>query len=116
MTNTDKLIQRALEFRDSRDWKQFHNIKDMIISLSLESSELLELTQWKNNEDILETLKNNKEDFSDELMDVLYWVLLICNDLNIDINKEFERKIQKSEKNYPIEKCKGSCGKYTDKE
>jgi len=67
-------------FRDARDWKQFHNPKDMAISLSLEASEVLEHFQWKSNDQMEEHLIVKKDEVADELADVLYWVLLMGHD------------------------------------
>ena len=101
MSDIQKLTQRILEFRDSRDWKQFHNSKDLAISLSLEAAEVLEHFQWKNGQELEEYLKTNKGEVTDELMDVLYWVLNMCSDLEIDIPEAFEKKMQKKRGKIP---------------
>lgn len=113
MPDIQKLTNRVLEFRDSRDWKQFHNPKDMALSLVLEATEVLEHFQWKNGGELEEYLKTNKEEVSDELMDVLYWVFTMCSDFEVDIPEAFERKMQKNESRYPIDKAKGKKEKYT---
>ena len=113
MSDIQKLTERILEFRDSRNWKQFHNPKDMALSLVLEAAEVLEHFQWKNGEELTEYLKTNKAEISDELMDVLYWVLNMCSYLDIDIPEAFERKMQKNEAKYPVDKARGRKGKYT---
>ncbi len=108
-------LQKAIvKFRDERDWKKFHNPKDCAISLSLEASELLEHFQWKTNEEIFVYLKNNRSKVAEELADVLYWVLLISGDLNIDILKAAHTKLKKNAKKYPISKSKGRHTKYTN--
>jgi len=108
----EELTQRIVSFRDARDWKQFHNPKDMAISLELEASELLEHFQWKNPKEIEEYLKSNKNDVAEEVADVLYWVLLIANDLKIDLTKASLKKLEKNEAKYPIDKAKGRHTKY----
>ncbi len=108
------MIEKVVAFRDDRDWKQFHNPKDCAISLSLEASEFLEHFQWKNAEEVQKHLEGNLEDVSDELADVLYWVLLISHDLDIDLEESLNRKLKKSGAKYPIEKSKGRHTKYTD--
>lgn len=113
MSDITKLIQQISDFRDARDWKQFHNPKDCAISLSLEAAEVLEHFQWKNPEEIEEYVATNKDDISEELADVLYWVLLMSIDLNIDIVDTFEKKMQKNADKYPVEKAKGKHIKYT---
>lgn len=100
----DKLVNDILNFRRERDWEQFHNPKDMAISLSLEASELLECFQWNKPTD--------KEKIADELADVLYWVLLMSYDMDIDILKALDEKMVKNRQKYPTEKVKGKAKKY----
>lgn len=114
MTDLDKLQKMIVDFRDERDWKQFHNPKDTAISLVLEASEFLEHFQWKKETEIKEHLKNNFDDISDELADVLYWVLLIAYDLGINLEEAENRKMIKNREKYPLEKAKGKHLKYTD--
>jgi NTP pyrophosphatase (non-canonical NTP hydrolase) len=108
------LTQLAIRFRDERDWKQFHNPKDMALSLVLESSELLELMQWKNGAELGEHLKKNRDLLGEELADVLFWVLAIAHDHGIDLPDAFRKKIAKNKQKYPIEKAKGVSTKYTE--
>jgi NTP pyrophosphatase (non-canonical NTP hydrolase) len=108
-----ELQKRVIAFRDARNWKQFHNPKDCAISLNLEAAELLEHFQWKTEEEFKEYLKKAKGEIGDELMDVLYWVLLLSHDLDIDIPKAFNRKMAKNNKKYPVKKASGNHSKYT---
>ena len=114
MDNLDESIKRILKFRDDRDWKQFHNAKDMALSLSLEAGEVLEHFQWKNGVELDEYIKKNKEEIGEELADVLHWILLMSNDLGIDIVSALSKKIEKNEQKYPKEKSKGKHTKYTE--
>ncbi len=114
MANIEDLTKRITEFRDAREWKQFHNAKDLALSLSLEASELLEHFQWRNGEEIAKYIDTHKTEISDELADVLYWVLLISHDLKIDIGEAVKEKIRKTEVKYPIDKAKGVAKKYTE--
>lgn len=113
MSDIKKLTEKIVKFRDKRDWKKFHNPKDMTLSLVLEATEVLEHFQWKDKEEIEEFVKTNKDEISEELADVLYWVLLMSNDLKINIKKALEDKIRKNEKRYPVAKSKGRHTKYT---
>lgn len=106
-----ELTSKIIRFRDERNWRQFHNAKDLAISLSLEASELLELFQWKQNDEVV---KENLEGIKDELADVLYYVLLMSHDVGIDIEEALESKLMKNERKYPIEKAYGSSKKYTE--
>jgi NTP pyrophosphatase (non-canonical NTP hydrolase) len=112
MKNIKDLTNRIIAFRDARDWKQFHNPKDVSLSLVLEAGEVMEHFQWKNKEEIEEYIKTDKEHVGDELADVLYWVLLMSHDLNIDILDALDKKIKKNEEKYPIDKSKGKHTKY----
>ena len=114
MTDLQKLQQRVLKFCDERDWRQFHNPKDLAISLLVEATELLDEFKWKDEKAVATHIKENIESVADEVMDVLYHVLLFASDLNIDIDSEFERKMLANEKKYPVEKSKGSRKKYTE--
>ena len=106
-----KLIQKIVEFRDSRNWKQFHNPKDLAISLTLEASELLENFQWKTSD---EGVTVNLQRIQDELADVLIYALLLSNKLNINPEQAVIDKIKKNEEKYPIEKAYGSNKKYNE--
>ena len=114
MTDLDTLKEQAVAFRDERDWKQFHNPKDMAISLSLEASEFLEHFLWKNEKEIEEFLRTHKQKVEDELADVVFNVLLLSNDLEIDLGKALENKLAEIAKKYPVEKSKGKNTKYTE--
>ena len=106
--------KKAIAFRDARDWKQFHNPKDMALSLTLEASELLEHFQWKNGKEMEEYVRSHKGEIADELADVLFWIATMSNDLGIDLFKAFEVKMKKNEKKYPVEKARGRHTKYTE--
>jgi NTP pyrophosphatase (non-canonical NTP hydrolase) len=112
MSDIQLLTKQIVSFRNKRNWKQFHNPKDLAISLSLEASELLEHFQWKTADEMQEYAKNNKKEIAKELADVLYWVLLIQNDLKIDLVKAFTEKMEENESKYPVSKSKGKATKY----
>jgi NTP pyrophosphatase (non-canonical NTP hydrolase) len=112
MANIKDLTKRIIASRDARDWKQFHNPKDLAISLALEASEVLEHFQWKSKEEMEKYVITNKNEIGEELADVLYWILLMSHDLNINVLDALEKKQEKNEKKYPIEKAKGVHTKY----
>ena len=101
-----------LKFRDERDWKQFHNPKDQALSLVLEATELLELFQWKNGEELQKHLIEKREELSDELADVLGWIMLIAADQNINLAEAFHKKLAKNHQKYPADQVRGSSKKY----
>ena len=112
MSEIKNLTDKLLVFRKERDWEQFHNPKDMALSLTLEATEVLEHFQWKNGEVLEQYVTDHKEYLGEELADVLYWVLLMSHDLDIDIKQAFEAKMLKNEVKYPVNKAKGRHDKY----
>jgi len=112
MDKITKLTSEIIKFRDERDWQKFHNPKDVALSLVLEATELLEHFQWKNNEEMLNYVEKSSSEIGEELADILYWVLLMSNDLKIDICSALECKIEKNKAKYPINLSKGNNIKY----
>ena len=108
MTQLDALISELLAFRDERDWKQFHNAKDLALAISIEAAEINELFLWKSTEDV----DINKLRL--ELADVISFCLLLANTVNIDIEQAIREKIAINAQKYPVEKAKGTATKYTD--
>ncbi|KAA9300832.1 MULTISPECIES: nucleotide pyrophosphohydrolase [Aerococcus] len=104
------LIDQINAFRDARDWRQFHNEKDLALSLVLEASELLEIYQWKSAEEG----NQNIEAIKDELADVLIYALMLADNLDLDVNELIPRKLAKNAIKYPIDKSRGQNKKYTD--
>jgi len=111
MNEIDKITKSVDKFRDDRDWRQFHNEKDLAISISLEASELLELFQWKNPEEVVqEDLISIKE----ELADVLIYSLMLASNLELNISEIIQEKLLKNNKKYPVSKSMGSNKKYNE--
>jgi len=105
------LIREVLAFREKRNWEQFHNPKDLAISLSLEASELLENFQWKTAE---EALSLNRESILDELADVLIYAIYLAKALDANLEEVIRNKLTKNELKYPVDKAYGRKEKYTD--
>ena len=114
MSEIKDLTEKIIEFRDERDWKQFHNPKDVALSLVLEAGEVMEHFQWKSNEEMEKYIKTNKKEIGEELADVLHWILLMSHDLEIDILDALDKKLIKNGKKYPVKKAKGNAKKYTE--
>lgn len=104
----NQLIKKIIAFRDERDWKQFHNSKDLAIALNIETSELLELFLWKSNEDA------NLEKLKEELADVFMYALLLAEKHQLNIQEIIETKIEINNRKYPKEKSKGTAKKYNE--
>ena len=110
------LTDRLIAFRDARDWKQFHSLKNLILSVSVEAAELLELTQWKDDKD-LEALVDDPDfrtDLAHECADVLIYLLLIGESAGFDLVAAASEKIEINAEKYPVEKARGNARKYTD--
>lgn len=105
------IIDQINKFRDDRDWRQFHNAKDLAISINLEAAELLELFQWKNPEEVIE---NKKDKLKEEIADVLMYTLMLADDLGLDPIEILEAKLKVNDQKYPEDKAKGSNKKYTE--
>jgi NTP pyrophosphatase (non-canonical NTP hydrolase) len=114
VANLNELTSAIIAFRDARDWKQFHNPKDVALSLVLEAAEVMEHFQWKGAAETARHVVESKEEIGEELADVLYWVLLMSHDLKIDIATSLRTKLAKNEAKYPVEKARGSSAKYTE--
>lgn len=107
---TQETINQILQFRDERDWKQFHNPKDLAISISLEAAELLEVFQWSAQDVICEG-KMGK--IREELADVINYCILLADTCGLDLDEIIQDKIRRNQDKYPIEKAKGKSDKYT---
>lgn len=96
------------QFINDRNWHQFHNAKDLAISVSLEASELLELFQWRTPEEGTENIERVKE----ELADVLIYSYMMADNLGLDIDQIIAEKVKKNAEKYPVEGYKSSREKY----
>src|SRR5450432_2319767 len=106
-TTLADLTDLALKFRTDRDWQQFHNPKDVALSMSLEVAELMEIMQWRNGVDLQNHLRAERDHVGQELSDILGWVLLLAHDLEIDLPGAFIEKMKQNAEKYPVEKAKG---------
>ncbi|SDB84170.1 NTP pyrophosphatase, house-cleaning of non-canonical NTPs [Pelagirhabdus alkalitolerans] len=109
MSEFETLMDQINQFREERDWLQFHNPKDLALSLNLEAAELLENFQWKSSEEAIDT---QLPEIKDELADVMVYALMFCSDLDIDPEQIIKAKLEKNQEKYPIEKAKGNKKKY----
>ena len=112
----EKLTEALRRFRDERNWAQFHTLRNLIVSLNLEASEMLELTQWKSDAEMAGLLDDEKtrEALRDECADVLLYLLLIADQAGIDLEAAAYAKLDKNAAKYPVEKAYGSSRKYTE--
>lgn len=111
MQVSKETVKEVLKFRDDRDWKQFHDPKDLAISISLEASELLEIFQW-SRDDVYCLDKIDK--IKEELADVMNYCILMADACNLDLDKIITEKIKLNELKYPVDKAKGTSAKYNE--
>lgn len=104
-------LKKINQFRDDRNWRQFHNEKDLAISISLEASELLELFQWKSSKEVIDS---KKERIEEELADVLIYSYMLADNLNMDLDDIIAKKLEKNNQKYPVNKSFGSNSKYDE--
>jgi dCTP diphosphatase len=112
----EELQKKVIDFRDARDWAQYHNPKDPAISLTLEAAELLEIFQWKDAEEV-EAIRSDPEGprwVQEEVGDILIYALNMCDAFGFDPSEVILEKLVINEKKYPVEKAKGSAKKYTE--
>ena len=98
-----ELMQKIIEFRDERGWAPYHNEKDLALSISLEANELLENFQWRTSE---EAVAESKQNIKEEMADVFIYLLQLADKMNIDLEEEAFKKMEKNAVKYPVNKKK----------
>ena len=107
LINDLKIIVK--EFVEERDWRQFHNPKNLSMSIAIESSELMELFQWLSKKESTKAMSSGKlrNNAIDEVADVFIYLIAFCNENNIDIKQAIDQKMKKNKKKYPTNIFKG---------
>ena len=113
MTTVNELQKEILAFRDERNWKQFHNPKDLAISIALEAAELLEVFQWSGSDT---SIVSRKEKIEEELADVMIYCGLMADAVGTDITEIVKKKLKHNGEKYPVGKAYGNKSKYTELE
>lgn len=111
MDKYNKIIQELIQFRNDRDWEQFHDSKNLALAISLEAAELNELFLWKKDDDV-ENI--NKERLKEEIADILSFTFLLAEKHNLDVFDIVSEKIKKNAQKYPVDKAKGTAKKYNE--
>lgn len=106
------ILQKIRKFRDERDWMQFHDPKNLAVSIVIEAAELLEQFQWKDEKAVKQHIRENKEGIADELADVAIYLAELSDNLGIDLIQAMNSKLEKNAKKYPVAKAKGVATKY----
>jgi NTP pyrophosphatase (non-canonical NTP hydrolase) len=112
----EELTGQLIAFRDARDWRQFHSLKNLILSIGIEAAELAELTQWKDDEavEIAAADPAFRGLLAEEAADVLLYLLLVAERAGFDLAEAAVAKIEVNERKYPVEKARGNARKYTE--
>ena len=113
MSEIEEIIGKIKKFRDERDWMQFHDHKNMAISLILEASELLEHFQWKSKDEVEAYVKDHKVQVEEEIADIALYLFELADNLEINLSEAIEKKLAKNSAKYPAEKARGKHTKYT---
>lgn len=112
----EDLTRKLLVFRDERDWSRFHTLKNLLLSLSLEAAELLELAQWRSDAELDALIADPafRARLGEECADVFLYLLLVCERAGIDLGREALAKIERNAEKYPADKARGKATKYTE--
>ncbi len=105
------IIDKLVQFRNDRDWEQFHDSKNLALALFLEAAELNELFLWKKES---ESEDVNIDRLKEELADVLAYAFLLAEKHNLDVFEIVRAKIERNAQKYPVEKAKGTAKKYNE--
>ena len=108
MSENEEILQALLKFRDERDWRQFHNAKDLALAINIEAGELLELFLWKKAEEA------SVDKVKEELADIFSFAYLLADKYGFDVKEIILDKIIKNGEKYPVNKSKGTAKKYNE--
>lgn len=110
----EHLTERIREFRDARDWMQFHNPKDLALALSVEAGELLQHFVWQQPSQIDQRARDRLPELRDEMADVALLLFEMADNLGIDLGQAMLDKLDRNETRYPVAKARGSNAKYDE--
>jgi dCTP diphosphatase len=114
LTNLEDLRDQLRKFAAERDWDQFHSPKNLAMSVSVEAGELLEVFQWLTEEQSRALSPEAKAAASEEIADVLLYLVRLGDQLGIDLVAAAQRKLARNAQKYPVEKSRGNNKKYTE--
>jgi len=105
--NYDKIQNEIKTFVDERDWEQFHSPKNLSMALSVEAAELVEIFQWQKQEEYKENEEKVVNAVKDEVADIFYYVVRMCQKMNINLEEAFSEKMKKNRQKHPVDRVKG---------
>jgi len=106
--------KRLEDFAKERDWDQFHNPKNLVMAMSVESSELVEIFQWLSSEQSENLDEKSLENATHEMADILLYLIRLSSKLNIDLEDALEKKFEINKNKYPVELARGTAKKYSE--
>ncbi len=109
-----ELTQRIQKFVDAREWRRYHNAKDLAVAISAEAGELMQHFVWQQEEQIEERLRKNRDEIASEIADVAILLFEFADNLGMDLGAVMEAKIARNEVRYPVEKSRGNNLKYSE--
>ena len=109
----EEVMQKIRTFRDEREWMQFHDPKNLAVSIVIESAELLEHFQWKDKAQVEKHIAENRASVADEIADVAMYLFELADNLGINLKSAMLEKLEKNAAKYPVEKARGVATKYT---
>ena len=112
---SSSVMNALLDFRRRRNWEQFHKPKELAVALTIEAGELLEIFQWKTDDEVAQLLgTKGRERILDEIADITIVLSYLSHDLGVDLNAAVQAKLQKNEAKYPVDKSCGNAKKYDE--
>ena len=115
-TTIEELKEKIRQFCELREWDQFHNAKELAIGIVTEASELLQHFRFKSENEVDAMFQNRskRQELTEEMADVLYFLIRLAQRYSVDLTTELENKMKKNGERYPIEKTRGSNKKYSE--
>ena len=114
--DVDGLQRRLRAFADARDWERFHSPKNLAMAVASEAGELVDVFQWLTEEESRHLSDENIQRATEEIADVLIYLLRLGDQLGIDFGKAIDEKIELNERKYPVDLAKGNSTKYNRRE
>ena len=108
------IIQKIIQFREERDWRKYHDPKNLSQAIGIEAAELQEIFLWKRTDESKDLSQKEMEHLREETADIFIYLMYLCHEFNFDILDAVEKKIKKNAVKYPVSKSKGTSRKYTE--
>jgi NTP pyrophosphatase (non-canonical NTP hydrolase) len=109
-----ELTAQIQTFVDARDWRKFHNAKDLAVAISAEAGELMQHFVWQQDDQIERRLENHREEIASEIADVAILLFEFADNLGMNLGEVMQAKIARNDVRYPVEKSRGNNLKYSE--